>query len=241
MTNLIKGELLKLWTTRMLLLLVVLSCVLADLQVIGLIVAGGRANASFALAPRNFAGFGASAYIFTAALGALCIGNEGRHHTADHTYLATPRRSRVIVAKVGATVLASMGLGVITEATIFAVGLPLLASKGVHLSFDGATWLAVAGQIVAVGIVGAIGLGVGGILRNQVAAIISIVAWLFVAEGVLTLLVRGFGRYGVRGLLLSIAGVQSAMPRWAGFSILACYVLVLVGICTFLVEQRDVA
>src|SRR5205085_2894407 len=118
------------------------------------------------------------------------------------------------------TVVTAMFIGVVTEAAIFAVGLPLLASKGLHLGFDGATWLSVAGQIIGVGLVGAIGLGVGGILRNQIAAIISIVAWMFVAEGVLTLLAPGFGRYGVRGLLLSVSGVADLAPRWAALSLI---------------------
>lgn len=239
--NLVRGELLKLWTTRMLLLLTVLSSLLAVLQVVGLVVAAGRVNAGFALSPRNFAAIGAGAYIFAAALGALCIGNEGRHHTADHTFLATPRRTRVVVAKMAASALTAMFIGLVTEVAVFAVGLPMLAAKSLHLSFNTTTWINVVGQIVAVGLVGAIGVGVGGVVRNQIAAIVGIIAWLFVFEGVLTLLVRGFGRWGLRGLLLTIAGAFATTPRWAAVALVLCYLMVLGGLCTFLVEQRDVA
>ncbi|HZU74904.1 MAG TPA: hypothetical protein VE990_19255 [Acidimicrobiales bacterium] len=242
MTRLVRGELLKIWTTRSLLLLTLLSVAFGFLGVVTMIVSGGRAGSLGSIDPRSFATLGATAYIFAGALGVICIANEGRHNTADHTYLATPRRSRVVLAKLAATIVTSMFIGVLTEAAIFALGLPWLAAKGLHLGFGAATWWDIAGQILGIALIGALGVAVGGIIRNQVAGIIVVVAWLLIAEGALSLLLPGAGRFlPARGLVSGLAGDSSLVPRWDGAVLLLAYLAGLGGFAAWLIERRDIA
>jgi ABC-type transport system involved in multi-copper enzyme maturation permease subunit len=54
--------------------------------------------------------------LFAALFGALSITAEFRTGTIRPTLLVTPRRTRVIAAKVGASMLAGVGVGVLAEA-----------------------------------------------------------------------------------------------------------------------------
>ena len=242
MTALVRGELLKLWTTRALALLTVLSVALAVLQMVGLIISGGRFDTLGGIDPREFASFGASAYIFTGTLGVISIANEGRHHTADHTYLATPRRSRVLVAKIAATALTSVFVGLVTEAAIFGAGLPWLAAKGVNLHFAASVYGDIAGQVVGIAFIGILGVAVGAIIRSQVAGILLISMWLFLAESFLYAIFPSAGQFfPARGLLAGLAGFTMNFPRWEIGVLMLAYLAFFGGVASSLIETRDVS
>ena len=114
-------------------------------------------------------------------LGILAIAGEHRHRTILATYLAQPRRGRVLAAKL--TVLAGVGavFGAVTFGLALAVAVPLLATKGVHhLPVDVASmWW---GATLAGACYGLLGVGLGALTRNTVGAVIGGLAWVQIVE-----------------------------------------------------------
>jgi ABC-type transport system involved in multi-copper enzyme maturation permease subunit len=124
--------------------------------------------------------------LFAALLGALSVTSEIRHGTIRPTFLVTPRRGRVVWAKVWACVLVGAGFGLVAGAVATAVGAAALRARGIDLRLDGGDYtLLVAGSMVASGLWAAIGVGVGALLRHQVPTVVGICAWLLFIEGLL--------------------------------------------------------
>ena len=236
---LVRGELLKLRTTKSLFGLTIGATLFSCLTITQIIIVANRTNALNTMNPRQFAVFGANAYIFSAALGVITMANEARHHLSDSTYLATPNRTMVLGAKVIAVFIAGFVMGLIAEAAIFAVGIPWLSASHIHLHFDASTWINVISQSAGVGLVAALGVAVGAIVVNQVAGIIITVGWLFIVEQIVGLIWRRGLKYLMNGLLSAMAGANQIFPRWEAFALVLCYILVLCGIGAAVLEARD--
>ena len=111
--------------------------------------------------------------IFALVLGALVATTDHRHGTIVPTLLVTPRRLQVVGAKAAVTA----GLGLLTAlavgGTAVTLGLGLLALEGASLALGAGEvvegWARAATVMVAYAL---LGLGIGELLRNQVAAIV---------------------------------------------------------------------
>jgi ABC-2 type transport system permease protein len=105
-------------------------------------------------------------------LGALMITNEYYHQTATSTYLATPRRIRVVFAKLSAaTSVAVAGWAVLT---VVSVGIGAAFLAGVLGESTGlGSWdvqRAILMNLLAFVVWAILGIGLGALLRNQLAA-----------------------------------------------------------------------
>jgi ABC-type transport system involved in multi-copper enzyme maturation permease subunit len=124
--------------------------------------------------------------LFASLLGALSITGEIRHGTIRPTFLATPRRARVIAAKVTASALAGTAVGVLAQALTAGVETAGLGARGISIHLGGGDYV----QLLAGGAVGGalfatIGVGVGAIVRNQVATVVGLCVWLLFVEPIL--------------------------------------------------------
>jgi hypothetical protein len=72
--------------------------------------------------------------LFASILGALSITAEFRHGAIRPTLLATPKRPRVIAAKLLASVLAGLAIGLLAEGFTAALETAGLAARGIHIS-----------------------------------------------------------------------------------------------------------
>ena len=116
------------------------------------------------------------------AVGIAMVGGEYRHGTSIPTFLITPRRRNVIIAKlITATVLGAV-IGAITFGLSLAAAIPSLSSKGVHHLAGDTTqmWL---GCAAATALYAALGIAIGAVTRSTVVAIIGTLAWVFFIEG----------------------------------------------------------
>jgi hypothetical protein len=182
--------------------------------------------------------------VFSALAGIMLITSEYRYGTIRPTFLVSPRRSRVLVAKLAAGLLAGLTFGVAGQALGFGIGIAILDARGIpYAPATGATALLLGGTLAASALWGAIGVGLGAILRNQVGAIIALLAWGFVVENLLFAFVPSVGRFapvhaenGLFGLttkhLLSPAAGAATLIAWAA-------VLAAVGVV--LAARRDVS
>lgn len=136
---------------------------------------GSAANVSRALA------VGAATSVGMLVLGITIAAGEDRHRTALGTYLAEPRRGRILIAKLvtGSLVGAMLGAG----AFLFDLGVavPLYAVKGVrHLPIN--VEEIGAGTVLATACFGMLGVALGALTRNTVASIVGALVWVGVVE-----------------------------------------------------------
>lgn len=131
-------------------------------------------------------GYGAAGP-FAAILAAIGATGEYRHRTATATYLATPRRHRVVAAKLAAYALTGLGYAVACGALAFAIAAPWLSAKGIGVSLGAQPFPRVlAGGLVSVALYALLGVGLGALVREQVATVVGLLVYLFAVEPVVT-------------------------------------------------------
>jgi ABC-2 type transport system permease protein len=173
-------------------------------------------------------------------LGVLAITTEFRHGTASTTFLAEPRRYPVMVAKLGAVLLAGLLAGLAYVAVNGGLALPLFESREGSLPDSGEIASVYAGVIASFGLLAAFGLGVGAIVRNQVGAIIAAFAFFFVLSTLPELLPGNIGDYFPAQAIGSLHGLpEGEMSQVAGGLVLAAWSLGLWLAGTVLTLKRD--
>jgi ABC-2 type transport system permease protein len=124
--------------------------------------------------------------VFAGLLGALSITSEIRYGTIRPTFLVTPERARVVVAKVVVSMFFGAGFGLIATALAAGAGSAALGARGIESQLQAGDYaLFLAGGAAGAALWAAIGVGIGAIARNQVPTLIGICAWLLFVEGLL--------------------------------------------------------
>jgi ABC-2 type transport system permease protein len=168
--------------------------------------------------------------VFAGLLGAMSMTNEIRHGTIRPTFLVTPRRERVLAAKVLASMFFGAALGLIATALAVGAGSAALAARGIENELDaGAYVLFLAGGTAAGALWAAIGVGLGAVLRNQVPTLIGICAWLLFVEGLLGGDVAGVGEVGRFAPGAAAAAISGQDPDELVAPAVGFVVLVLYG------------
>ena len=193
------------------------------------------------------------AYLLTLTIGVMSIGSEYRHMTITSTFLATPKRVRVMVAKVSSLLGIGVFYGLVFLLGSVGVGATTIAAKG-YSPFPqvGTITRTLALSLLILGLWALIGLGTGILIPNQVAAILIAVgaAWIVLP---LAGLLLGFVSWGkpivpylpseatsaMVGALNSDTSVQ-LLSWWAGALVLVIYAMVMAGIGSLLTIHRDV-
>jgi ABC-2 type transport system permease protein len=254
-TALVRSELRKLLTTQVWFWMLLIALALTALFVVGTILSDGvEGNTSPPLATpegqRNLFAITASGAAFlSAVLGIIGITGEYRHFTVTPTFLATPRRGRVVAAKL--VVYAGVGLlfGVLSAVLVTAMAVPWLSARGVDVSLTANRIpLVILAAVIVVGIYGILGVGVGSLVRNQVAAVVITLAYLFVVENILAALpwVRDHlskwlpGQAAQAVTQVQAGGSATLLDPWQGGLVLAAYGLVFAILGSLLTVRRDV-
>ena len=139
---------------------------------------------------------GSFAGVFSALAGVLLVTSEYRYGTIRPTFLFNPARSHVLAAKVVAGALAGLAFGVLGEAIGWAIGYAILDGRGITVVLSSSDVLLLTlGGLAGVALWGAIGVGVGAIIHNQVGAVVTLLAWGLVVDNLLFGLVPSVGRF----------------------------------------------
>jgi ABC-type transport system involved in multi-copper enzyme maturation permease subunit len=195
MTALIHAELLKLRTTRTFAALVGAALALSLLVVVLTAVLGSNFN------ERNVKNLftadltANSTGLFILLLGVMGMAGEWRHRTITGTVLAAPNRLRLLGAKVIAYAVAGALLSLIVTLTIMLVGTIILSARGQVTAGVSDLLDVLWRNLLVAGLLGALGVGIGGLVRNQVAAIVGILIVAFAVEPTLFALVPDVGRF----------------------------------------------
>jgi ABC-type transport system involved in multi-copper enzyme maturation permease subunit len=194
---------------------------------------------------RNLFSSAGAASIFGLILGIIAVTGEFRHQTVTPTFLATPHRGRVVIAKLLAFLATGIGYGLATIA--IAIALPWMSAKNIDLSL-GSNGIpgTLAGVAASVAVYSLLGVGLGALLRNQIAAVVGALIYLFVIEGLVGSLptIRDYYKWfpgGANSALTSNfqPNIQVLQPYQGGL-LLVAYGLVFAILGTRLAVRRDV-
>ena len=125
----------------------------------------------------------------------------------------------------------------------WALGYVILDGRGITIVLSTSDVLLLAlGGLAGVAIWGAIGTALGTIIRNQVGAVITLLAWGFVVDNLLFGLVPAVGRYTPTRALDALTGLktQHLLSPGAGAVVLIAWALLLAVIGIGLTGQRDI-
>jgi hypothetical protein len=124
--------------------------------------------------------------MFAAVVGIILAAGEFHHTTATPTYLATPTRSRVLVAKATVGATAGAVFGAVSALVATAVGLVFVAAHGYHVTLGAGTLAGhAAGAALGAALFGAMGVAVGTLVRSQLAGVIGVFVWALVIESLI--------------------------------------------------------
>jgi ABC-2 type transport system permease protein len=186
---------------------------------------------------------GGVAVIFAALAGVLLVCSEFRYGTIRPTFLFTPRRSTVLSGKLAAGLLTGLVFGVAGFGLALGIGSLILSARGIPSVLSGGelTLLALGG-VAGTALCGAFGVGLGAILRNQVAAVIALLAWDFVVNGLLFGLAPSVGRFMPTVAADALMGLKSdhLLAPAAGGIVLVGWTLALGAVGLAVTLRRDV-
>ena len=192
---------------------------------------------------RDLLGVGEFAAVFSGIAGILAVTSEYRYGTIRPTFLFTPRRRRVLGAKVAAGVLTGAIFGIVGAGLAFGIGYACLAGRGIGFVLDGRQiTLLLFSTVAGAALWGGIGVGFGAVVRSQVGAIIGLLAWGFVAENLIFGLLPGLGRFGpvhAQDGLVELSTKHLLGPAPGGL-VLVAWAAALSALGTALAIRRDV-
>lgn len=188
----------------------------------------------------------AAGAVFTMVLGVLAVSGEFRHGTASGTFLVTPRRGRVVAAKLLAVPGAGLAFAVVGVAATVALAWPLFAWRDVSVPLlSGDAPQVLLGSLVAVTLYAVIGVGFGALLRNQVAAVLVAALWLALAEPLVVTFLPEVGRWLPGGAAAALT-LQEPMrggdllPLWQAALLMAGYGALLAWLGARTTVRRDI-
>jgi hypothetical protein len=196
------------------------------------------------------------AYLLTLVIGVMSLGAEHRHKTITSTFLATPHRARVMASKAVAMIAIGAFYGLLYVASAFAVGATVIALRGYEvLPSDENVPRSLALSLLALGLWALMGLGVGILIRNQVAALLISVAVAWIGQFLIILLLNGLGWTAATAYLpgqatsamvsqVNGSGQGIAIEQlswWAAALLLTGYAAVLAGLGTWRTIRSDIS
>ena len=152
--------------------------------------------------------------LFILILAVIGITGEWRHRTITSSLLAAPDRLRFLAAKTIAFAVAGVVLSVLISIAVAIAGFAILSARDLPTPDVGELVEQFARNAMIAALLGAFGVGIGALVRNQVVAIVGVLVVGFAVEPVLLALAPEVGRYGPVGALPTAA--QGLDPQDVG-------------------------
>jgi hypothetical protein len=194
-------------------------------------------------------------YTFPLVVGTLAVTGEFRHKTITPTLLAEPRRGVVLLAKLAAGGVLGLVFGVAGTLAVTGTGAGVLALLGEPTFLgDAATWRTLGLSTLALAVWTVVGVGLGTVLTNQVAAIVVLLAFTQFVEPVLRFVLAltswgtdvaaylpgAAGEAISGGSFYAESGLGSLLPWWQGLLVLCAYAAVFAAVGRATTFRRDI-
>lgn len=189
-------------------------------------------------------------------LGAILVTNEFHHQTATTTFLVTPHRERVVLAKLAAGVVLGLVFWLLTT-VLNLIFVPLVLRQlevPVQLG-EPAVWRSIGLNGLAFALWAIVGVGAGVLIRSQIGATLTLsIAYMVGTIGgslVFYLLAEYVAKFFEKlavlvpttasALMISGTELPGNPPRWVGAAVLIGYALITGLIGTWIMKRRDVS
>ena len=189
--------------------------------------------------------------LFALIYGVVATAGEWRHNTITASLLVTPNRARLFLAKALSLAVAGALLGLLCLAVVAAIALPWLAAADAEVGLSGGELLGiVVGHAVQAALLAVLGVGLGALLTNQLAAVVVALAVLFAVDPTVIALVDGYAPWSLSGLGTAVSGGAEGdlsgdevdlFPAVVSGIVLLGYAAVLIGLGTLRATRRDIA
>jgi ABC-2 type transport system permease protein len=191
-----------------------------------------------------------SGYLLAAVLGTIIGATDNRHRTATQTFLATPSRARVVLAKMLAGAVFGAVYAVVTQLVALVVVSIVAGIRGAGTQLGDASVL----RSLVLGVPGVmvwcvIGVSLGVLLRNQVAAILVAVGVIYLVDTLLSFGLRALDADEVvkftpnnasTAVVEGFTGFE-LLPWWGGVLVLLGYSSIIAASGWWLSLRRDIA
>jgi len=243
--HLVAAEWLKLRTTPLLWATVPAVALLAAVALGGLVLSAELAGVAL-LEPTDHVRQAAFHLTTTGAalivvIGIVISAGEYRTRTAVDSFLTTPRRGRVLAAKLVFAGTLGLALGAAGAAIAAPVAFLLFESEGLAFpTGDLDVWLVLAGVAASSALYAILGVAFGSLVRNQVVAVVAALVGILLVEQLLTQSGLGIADWlpGSAGAAVVRAPGDFLAPG-AGAAVLAAYSLVLAAAGLVAITRRD--
>ncbi len=253
MIRVLRAEALKLRTTRLILGLLLGATALVLLGVVAQLALQDSADlrAQGAVVRirtledlRLLLSVNATIALFTLVLGVTSMTGEHRYGTIVATFLAEPRRWRVVAGKLAATAFVGAAFGAVVAAAATAVAVAWLAVARGAVPFGWSVLLTLLLTPPATGLIAALGVVIGAAVKNQLAAILVALGWVLVVESLISAILPWAARWlpysGGLGAIAGGGAPGDLLAPWAGGLLLLGYVVAFGAVGIWIVERRDV-
>ena len=206
MTDLLRAELIKLSTTRTFAALAGIA-VATSLLLAGLTASIDEPTKESVLVD-VFASDTSS--IFVLILAIIGISGEWRHRTITSSLLAAPDRVRFLAAKTLSFAVAGTLLSLLIAFAVAALAFAILSARDLPTPEAGELLTQIGRGALVSAMLGALGVGVGALVRNQAIAVAGVLVLTFAVEPLLFALAPDVGRFGPFSALSTAAAGFSA-------------------------------
>jgi hypothetical protein len=182
-----------------------------------------------------------SGAVLVMVLGIIISAGEYRTQTATDTFLTTPRRSRVVAAKLAVGAILGLALGALAAAVGLPVAYLLFESEGAALpAGSGEVWLTLGGVVLYAALFAILGVAFGSLVRSQVVAIVSALTIVLLLEQLLTQSGAGLAEWlpGNAGAAVVRTPGDFLAPG-VGAAVLLAYALAIAFAGMVVVARRD--
>jgi ABC-2 type transport system permease protein len=254
----VRSEWIKLRTTAVPWVLTGIATLILALSILLIFLNGGSGNgnnvSAFSIVPhttqqlRNLVGAGVGGYLFALLLGTLMVTSEFRHKTVTTSFLVIPRRPQFVGAKLITAALVSIGLAVfLLVVTVIGGGIALAADGGSFSDLLRQVPAVAPGMLLVYALFGILGVGVGSLLTNQVAAIIVCLGWFLILEQIIIGIWNGTSKWLPSGAASAAANVTRGRGNdfglfswWQGGLLILAYGLIIAAIGSAIMSRRDI-
>jgi ABC-type transport system involved in multi-copper enzyme maturation permease subunit len=253
MISLIRSEFRKVFSTKLLFILIISAVAFALLQVFLLIFVTPPSleEANQLMNPqyiKTITASAGSASIFLLILGIVAMSGEYRNQTITSTFLVAPVRWKVIVAKMATFAILAFFSAILLWLIVSITAMLLLTTQeSAPFEWSGAFEI-LGGTVLGLVLYGILGVAIGSLITSQVAAIIISLVWVLIVEALLSVFFATFGNWlpgGALNAILQTNGNPEAIDADllsvpVGALVLIGYAAIFAVAAAFFTTKRDI-